>query len=240
MKNNDFLERALIAHRGLHDIEFGIPENSIKAFEKAIEKGYIIELDVHLTRDKEIVVFHDDDLKRLCNIDKKIKNLDYNEINNLSLLNTNSFIPKFVDVLNLVNGKVPILIELKYDNKIGLLESEIAKVLDKYTGDFAIQSFNPLSLLWFRINRRNIIRGQLMSKYNNTKMNIVKKFFLKNMLLNFFTNPHFISCDVHNTPIEHVKKIRKKRKVLGWTIKSIIEYDKYCKEYDNLICEKFI
>lgn len=240
MSKIDFLTDSLIAHRGLHDIEKGIPENSIKAFKLALEKGYIIELDVHVTKDRKVIVFHDDSLFRMCGIDKKIKNMTYDEIKQYRLQNTEQYIPIFEEVLELISGEVPILIELKYDNKVGILEKELIKILKKYYGKYAIQSFNPFSILWFKIHKTEIIRGQLVSKYTNTKMNKIKKFFLSHMLLNFITTPHFISCDVHNTKIEEVKRMKKKRLVLGWTISNENDYDKYFKHYDNLICEKFI
>lgn len=240
MNNLRFLTNSLIAHRGLHDIEKGIPENSIEAFKQALEKGYMIELDVHITKDRQVIVFHDDNLLRMCGIDRKIKYMTYEEIKQYKLQNTESYIQTIEEVLKLINGEVPILIELKYDNKVGILEKELIKILDKYDGKYAIQSFNPFSVLWFKLHRRNIIRGQLVSKYTNTKMNMVKKFFLSHMLLNFLTKPHFISYDVHNTEIKEVEKMRRKRIVLGWTVKTTNDYDKYFKYYDNLICEKFI
>jgi len=240
MNSIDFLKNPLIAHRGLHDIEKGVPENSIEAFENAINKGYIIELDVHITKERKVIVFHDDNLFRMCGINKKIKYMTYDEIKKYNLLNTNSYIPTFEEVLDLIDGKVPLLIEIKYDNKVGLLEKEIIKLLDKYNGKYAIQSFNPLSILWFKLYKKDVIRGQLVSKFTNSKMNKIKKFFLSHMLLNFLTKPNFISYDVKDAKIKEIDNIKKKRLVLGWTVTTTSDYDKYCRLYDNLICEKFI
>ena len=108
-----FLSTKPISHRGVHDND-KVPENSIEAFKLAIKKGYIIELDVHLLKDNEIVVFHDDNLLRMTGVNKKIKNTTYKELQELKLLDTRYKIPKLIDVLNLVDGKVPLLIELKY------------------------------------------------------------------------------------------------------------------------------
>ena len=108
-----FLTKSLIAHCGVHDIKNSIPENSIKAFEKAILKGYIIELDLHILKDDNVVVFHDDNLYSMTGVNKKIKDCTYNEIKNLKIQNTNSNIPLFKEVLELVKGRVPLLIELK-------------------------------------------------------------------------------------------------------------------------------
>lgn len=143
MKDLRFLTQNLIAHRGFFDHEQAIPENSFLAFMRAMEYHFIIELDVHLLKDSQIVVFHDDNLKRMTGLDKEIKNCTYEEIRKLKLLRTNEKIPLLKKVLNLVEGKVPLLIELKYDVKTGLLEKELMQVLSQYKGKYAVQSFRP-------------------------------------------------------------------------------------------------
>ena len=120
MKDLKFLKETIIAHRGVHN-EKDIIENSLEAFKEAVNKNYIIELDVHFLKDGEVVVFHDDNIERMTGINKNLKDCTYDEIRNIKLLNKNTYIPKFSDVLKLVDGKVPILIELKNDNKVGLL-----------------------------------------------------------------------------------------------------------------------
>ena len=101
-KDLDFLKSNIIAHRGAFNNK-DIPENSIKAFEKAIEKNYIIELDVHILKDNTIVVYHDDNVKRLTGVDKSIIDFNYSQLKELSLLNTKYKIPRLIDVLELVN-----------------------------------------------------------------------------------------------------------------------------------------
>ena len=155
-----FLKKELIAHRGLHNKS--IPENSIPAFKEAIKKNYIIELDVHALKDGNVVVFHDDNLKRLTGFDKKIKDTTYDEIRNLRLNNTNNHIPLFKDVLKLVDGRVPLLIELKYDNKVGFLEDKLINILNDYKGLYAFQSFSPFSLMYLK-KYSNVPRGLLVS-----------------------------------------------------------------------------
>ena len=235
MKELSFLKDSLIAHRGYHTKT--IPENSIKAFSKAIDNNLIIELDVHLLKDNNIVVFHDDNLKRMTNVDKYLKDLTYDDIKDLKLLNTNNKIPLLKDVLKLVDSKVPLIIELKYDRKYGLLESELIKELKNYKGLYAIKSFNPLSLYYFKKHSKNTIRGQLVTSFKNKKMNKLKKIFLRNMFLNFITKPDFISCDIRYIRNKKIQKLRKKKIVLGWTIKSIDDYDKIKNYCDNYICE---
>lgn len=239
MKDLKFLKETIIAHRGVHN-EKDIIENSLEAFKEAVNKNYIIELDVHFLKDGEVVVFHDDNIERMTGINKDLKDCTYDEIRNIKLLNKNTYIPKFSDVLKLVDGKVPILIELKNDNKVGLLESSLVQILKKYNGKYAVQSFNPLSIMWFKNNYPNIIRGQLVCKFKNKKMDNIKKFILKTMFFNIITNPDFISHSVDDLSYKEVNKIKKNKFILGWTVRNKERYDELIKYYDNLICEKFI
>ena len=133
-----FKESYIIAHRGIHDNKT-IYENTNEAFKLAIKKGYIIELDIHITKDKKIVVFHDSNTKRITKQNKIIEESTYQELNNQNIIH----IPLLSEVLELVNGKVPLLIELKQDNKVGELEINFMKIMKKYKGKYAIQSFNP-------------------------------------------------------------------------------------------------
>ncbi len=236
-KNTDFLKQNLIAHRGMHNIKKEIPENSLKAFAKAIDNSYIIELDVHILKDKSVIVFHDDNLERMTGVNKKVKETTYNEIKKLKLQNTNCYIPLLEDVLNLVNGKVPIIIELKTDAKCGTLEEEMIKILKQYKGQYAVKSFNPFSIYWIKKHNPKIIRGQLASNFKNEKMNIIKKVFLKNMMLNFITKPDFLSYGIDGLPNKKVERYRKNNLVLGWTITNKSEMERASKYCDNLICE---
>lgn len=241
MDTNIFLKsNTLIAHRGLFNNDKGVIENTIQAFEKAIEYKYIIELDVHSISDNIIVVFHDDNLKRLTGIDKKIKECTYNELRKIRLNNTDSYIPTLEEVLQLVDGKVPILIELKYNKFVGVLEKELMKILSKYTGEYAIQSFNPLSIIWFRIKHPHILRGQIVSDFKYQKINPVKSYLLTKMCFNIFSQPNYISFNIHDVELDKIESFKKKYTVLGWTVKTQEEYMQLREHYDNLICEQFI
>ena len=168
MKDLEFLSRSLIAHRGYHNNKKGIPENSVLAFKKAIDNNYLIELDVRLTKDKKLVVFHDDNLKRVCGVNKKVKDLTYKELLKYNLFDTTLKVPLFSDVIKLVNGRVPILIETKYHNRYGVLEKILINELSNYRGLYAIQSFYPMSLLWLKINTKDIDTNGMIV-YNDTR-----------------------------------------------------------------------
>lgn len=238
MKNIDFIKNKIIAHRGYHDIEKGIPENSITAFKRAIDFEYVIEIDLHLLKDGNIVVFHDDNLERLTGVSKNIKDCTYEEIKNLKLENIDEHIPLFKEVLELVNGRVPLLIEYKYDNKPGLLEEKSMILLKDYKGKYAVQSFNPKSVKWFKDNYKDIPRGQLASSFANEKMCFIKKLILKNVLLFSYNKPDFVSYAIKDLPNSRIEKLRKKGIcIFGWTIRDKEAFDfakKYC---DSSVCE---
>lgn len=215
----------LIAHRGFFDNKNGIPENSLQAFNRAMENNYIIELDLHLLKDGNVIVFHDDNLKRMTGVNRKIKDCSYNEIQDLHLLNTKEKIPLFEEVLNLINGKVAILIELKYDVKVGGLERRVIEILKNYNGKYAMQSFNFLSIMWLKKNAPEIVRGQLVSKFSHTIFNVINK-------------PDFIAYSTNYIDKILHKNLRK-NKIIVWTVKDKMTYEKYVEFCDNLICEKF-
>ncbi|MBQ7466863.1 MAG: glycerophosphodiester phosphodiesterase [Clostridia bacterium] len=226
-----------IAHRGLHDDE--VPENSVKAFEKAIEKNYAIELDVRALADGTLVVFHDDTLGRLTGKDGYINNFTYDDVKDLTLLKSNEHIPTFKDVLKLIDGKVPILVEIKNAGKVSF-EKDVWKFLSKYKGEYAVQSFNPYSLEWFKINAPHVKRGQLASFFKGNKdISFTKRYVLKRMLLNKkVSEPHFISYQAENLPNKYVKKYSD-LPLLAWVVKNQESYDKLKKCCDNIIFEGF-
>ncbi len=239
MKDLDFLKKALIAHRGFHDNDKNVPENSILAFKKAINNNYTIELDVHLTKDNKIVVFHDNNLKRVCGVKKVIEECTYKELLNYNLLNTKYKIPLLSEVLKLVDGKVGLLIETKVIKHNGKLEEELSKLLDNYNGSFAIQSFNIFSILWFKKNRKDYIRGLLSSDFKKRKdINSLKKNIAKTLILDILLKTDFISYDINALPNSYVKNKRKRKLILGWTVKSKKDYEKAINYCDNLIVDK--
>lgn len=218
MKNN-FLKNSIIAHRGIYDNK-KVVENTLEAFKKAINKGYAIELDLRITKDNKVVVFHDDTLDRLSSKKGKIEDLTLDEIKNIQLINKAS-IPTFEEVLELVNGKVPLLIELK-SNKGFTLERETIKTLNNYGGEYAIQSFNPKTIIWLRLFKNNITRGLLVSP-KTTK-------FLKLISL---CKPDFINVNKVLLDNDVVKNFNKTK--LAYVIKKD-EKSKYNDKCDNMIC----
>lgn len=228
-----FKESYIIAHRGIYDNK-EVYENTLESFNLALEKQYIIELDIRLTKDKQIVVFHDSTTKRITKRDKLINKSTYEELNHQNILH----IPLLSEVLSLVNGKVPLLIEIKPTEPVGEIETILMKLLKNYKGKYAIQSFNPKVLYWFKRNYPKVLRGQLAYKHTKQKISTYKKVVLSNMLLNPITKPNFISYKYNELSPNKIKKYKKKNiRVIGWTITNEREFNHYKQYYDNLICK---
>lgn len=231
------------AHRGLYDNEHGIPENSMAAFRRAVDKGYGIELDVHLTADNQLVVFHDDTLTRMCGMNKKISSFLYSDLMQLRLLGTEEGIPLFKDVLELIDGKVPLIIELKVDgSNQNLLCPLVWQLLSRYKGDYCIESFHPFVLQWFKRHEPQVVRGQLSCNFfkENPHCDIVL-FLMSNLMTNFFTHPDFIAykyLDLDNLAVIYNRKLFHIMTVV-WTIPGKPTYDRFKNKVDAMIFEGF-
>lgn len=241
MKDLEWIKSSYIAHRGFHSLDKSIPENSLLAFKKAIDYGYSIELDINILKDGNVVVFHDENLKRMCKKDIKLTEVTYDQIKNLNLLNTNERIPLLTDVLSLVDGKVPLLIELKPKGDIYRLCEAFMILIKGYQGKYAIQSFNPKVLNWFRKNYPDIIRGQIAEYFtDDDSMSKVTKFLLKRMLLNYFTKPDFINYGLKDLPNKYAKRaFNNSIVVIAYTARNNLEFDMVNKYYHNSVFEFF-
>ena len=171
---NSWLVQQPIAHRGLHDKN--TPENSLAAFEKAIEAGYAIEFDVRSIADGTVVVFHDETLSRLTDNDGYIKFLNKSDLALLSLKGSKEKIPTLEEALAFINGRVPVLIEIKKEGKVGEQERRILEILNDYKGQFAIHSFDPYVLEYFYKHAPHILRGQISGSYKDRQVPFFKKY----------------------------------------------------------------
>lgn len=221
-----------IAHRGLHQ-GTAVPENSLAAFEAAIAANHPIELDVQLLADGHLAVFHDRDLKRLTGHKGRIANQTSYSLKQFCLYNTDQVIPLLSEVLACVNGQVPVLIEIKNEKKVGPPEQALVKTLAGYQGEFAVQSFNPRSLQWFKRHAPEILRGQLASKPQN--------FLRSHLLLTWASAPHFISYNVKALPTLPTTLARHhfNRPLLAWTVRSQTDCAKAIQYADNYIFDSF-
>lgn len=235
---NLFIEQyPAIAHRGLYYDEIGVPENSLEAFLAAMQNGYAIELDVHLTKDNKIVVFHDNNLERMTGINKKIESCELAYLETLTLKQTKSKIPTLLEVLQLVEGKVPILIEIKNEKLTNRkLEKQLMEMLASYVGEYMVESFNPLTLYWLKRHYPEIARGQLSTKQYHSLKEWAMVVATNSRLITRFTKPDFIAY--HYEDFDRKVRYRfRKKKIILWTIANEQDYIKAKKQCHALIFE---
>lgn len=237
-------ERQYIAHRGLFDNQTDAPENTLPAFRKAVEAGYGIELDVQRTKDGKLVVFHDFNLKRMCGVDLVVTECTYEELLTYPVGKSSERIPLFEDVLKVIDGKVPLIVEIKvrweYIENVKLLSS----ILKGYRGIYCVESFHPLALVWYKKECPEVLRGQLATNLfreeNEYKAPI--RFALSNLLLNFTAKPDFIAYDHRYQGDLAFSLCRSlyRAKTAAWTIKSQRELDLAKKKFDVMIFDSFL
>lgn len=241
------------AHRGLYDNQNGIPENSLKAFERAVNKGYGIELDVQLSKDGIPFIMHDFTLNRTARdsegnaVSGKGYEYTFAELRAFHLFDTEEKIPSFQEVLDLVKGRVPLIMELKIENadlKMPVC-AEAVKLLDAYDGLYCVESFNPLGVLWFRTHRPDVMRGQLSDCYART-IKKEEQFPLihrpaEYLAGNFLTKPDFVAYNVkyeRNLSRRLCRSLFKNTAVC-WTVQTPEEMKEAQKHFDIVIFEGF-
>lgn len=237
----DGLKGYAYAHRGFYNNNSGIPENSMKAFEAAVSKGYGIELDVQLSKDNIPVVFHDESLKRVCGVSGNVKDYTYDELQKFRLCNTKERIPSFSSVLDLVGGRVPLIVEIKCEDGKTQVCRYAYELLEHYTGVYCIESFHPFAVKWFRKKQPSLVRGQLSTYFYMSGDNRFIMWFMGHLLFNFIGRPDFIAYDAL-----YVNELSRRicRSLYGclcvaWTIKSQKQLDGVKDYYDLFIFEGF-
>lgn len=237
------------AHRGYWNTnepdESNRPENSLAAFRAAVEKDYGIELDVHRTKDGHLVVHHDDSLKRLTGADIRIAESTLEEVRACKMPNGEP-IPTYDEVLDTVAGRIPMVVEVKTENgNHAALCKAVYERMQRYDGPWCLESFDAKAVQWFRMNAPEVIRGQLAYDAAFKGKNLRE--FLRNlgmasMLQNVLGRPDFIAFSAasvkwHSLPI-HILRVMKPWFV-AWTVRSQADMDKYRKQWDLQIFEKF-
>lgn len=231
------------AHRGLHGV--GAPENSLEAFRRAKNAGYGVELDIHLLKDGKLAVLHDSSLARMTGKEGRIEDLCSDVLSQYSLLDTNETIPLLTDVLEFLNGEVPVIVELKAQtDNYKQLCAYACEVLDRYDGSYCIESFDPRCIYWFKKNRPDVTRGQLTENYfvtSGSRLPFVLKLPLATQMFNFLTQPDFVAyrfSDRKNFSDFLVRKLWRVPSVT-WTIASVDDYNTAVSEGRIPIFENF-
>ena len=235
-------EKRPFAHRGYFDNEHGIPENSLAAFHRARAHGYGVEPDVQLTNDGEVVVFHDDDLKRMCGSDGHVYDYSLARLRQFRLLRTPEQIPLFADVLRELGG-MPVICEIKVPagQDFRPICEKAAVLIDGYKGDICVESFDPQAVQWFRHNRPQLIRGQLtMNFYKEPGYSFPMKVAMSELLVNLLGRPDFIAYGADTKETLGLKICRSFHPMMvAWTVTSQPQQDTLMKQYDTVIFEGY-
>ena len=228
--NMSAFDGKVFAHRGM----FGGKEmeNSIDAFKKAVENGYGIELDVQLSSDGQAVVFHDASLLRLFGENKPVDSLTADELAEYG-------IPTLKEALEVIDGNVPVIVELKCESRDVSIAPITAEVLDEYQGDYCVESFNPFVMKWYKDCRPDVIRGQLSGCHLTEGKKSINHFMLENLMFNFISRPDFIAYDHKSRAKISLALCRKlfNVPVFAWTIKTSEEWSNCADKFDAYICE---
>jgi glycerophosphoryl diester phosphodiesterase len=233
-----FLAKQPYAHRGLHSPS--IVENSRAAFTAAIALGHGIELDVQSARDGEAFVFHDDRLDRLTFASGDIVKTAAEALDRTQLRGSHEMIPRLAEILALVRGQVPLLIEIKAaESKVGLLCLSVRRALEGYRGDVAIMSFNPKVVAWFSRRAPRVTRGLVISDqgamglWQSTKQQALRR-------IGFWQSaPDFLAYDVRDLPSGFASVQRRRGlPILTWTVRTALEERIALGSADEIIYEK--
>jgi len=233
------------AHRGYHDGNVAVPENGLPSFQAAIDAGYGIELDVQLSSDKIPMVFHDADLSRVCGVEGKIWDYTCAELQQMKLFDTDETIPTLQETLDLINGQVPILVEYKMDKVDTDVCAMSHEILKDYEGPYAVQSFHPFALFWYRRNAGDVPRGILAknfirdNKEKGEESDIID-FLTTNLMLNVLGYPDFIAYDWQDADYFALKLTRLMgAKTSTWTLKDPAHYEAVKGQFDLYTFEGF-
>ena len=213
------------AHRGLHTGDGRVPENSLAAFQRAAAQGLAVELDVQLTADRQVVVFHDATLRRMCGVDRRLDELTYEELRRYPLLVSGQYIPLLAEVLSVLDG-VPVLCELK--TMRSFTDTSICDaawpILASYKGPVWIESFNPLLVHWFRRHQPQVFRGILSMKFDEDTPEVTPSQgrLLTALLTNFLTKPDFIAYQFSDRKVSAFRLCCRlfRPYTLAWTIRT--------------------
>lgn len=221
------LEKNIYAHRGYHD-KPQIPENSVPAFKRAIERGWGAELDVHLLKDGSLLVFHDSDVRRCTGSEGILEEMTLQEAMALRLEGTSEKIPLFDEVLDLFENRGPLIIELKtYKGNHRQLAEAVIKRLSTYKGMFCLESFDPRAVMDVRKLAPEIVRGQLACDFaGKTELPGWQRLFLTNLLFNAAGKPDFNAYKFEDRSNRALRRQTEKGIIeVAWTIRSKEDFD---------------
>lgn len=222
MKKLTFLKNQIIAHLGVHD-NTRIYENTISAIERAIKINIPISIDVRMLKDGNLVLFSDSTLERLLHVEEKIENITINDLNYYSKFK----IPTLEEALVTIQGRIPVIINIRAKSKRHLLESRIVNLLKNYPGEYTIQTKSLSQLKYIHKNNKNAIIGYVLNKKNYYD-------FI------FFHDYDYVCIDGILVSEKQAKKLKEDHFLIGYGVKTQEQYltKKNC--YDALICDNVL
>ncbi len=229
-----FLKAQPFAHRGLHG--GAVIENSRAAFRAAIALGHGIETDVQAARDGEAMVFHDATLERLTAAHGRVDALTPAEIVRIALNGTSETIATLPEIMTLIGGRVPVLIEIKVKStRVAPLCLSVRRALEGYRGNAAVMSFNPMVGAWFAEHAPRIVRGLVISEEGKRgAKGIVERWSAMAR-----AKPDFLAYDVRNLPSKFAGAARARGlPVLTWTVRDADAERRAFAHADEAIYEK--
>lgn len=233
-----FLRAQPFAHRGLHGPD--IVENSRAAFSAAIAGGYGIELDVQASREGEAFVFHDEQFDRLAEATGTLAETRGVDIEKIRLKGTDETIPRLSEVLDLVAGRVPILIEVKIDKgPVGILCLAVRRALEGYNGPVAIMSFHPDVGRWFHEHAARVVRGMVITEQEASALPDKGRQAVERRIGLWRAKPDFLAYDVRDFPSRFAGGQKKRGlPVLTWTVRTPEQEAVAARYADEIIFEK--
>lgn len=211
------LEATAYAHRGLHDGR--VPENSLASFRAAIDAGLGIECDIRKSSDGRAVVFHDAELDRLTGREGLIGAHPVGELTGMTLTGGDEAIPTLRDTLDLVAGQVPLLLEIKSDDRRSIVAicRAVRRDLDGYEGAVGVMSFDPRVPRWFAVNEPDCLRGLVVTQQNSRTLSAA----MKRRLAIFTASPNFLALDIRDLPSGLSRtQATKGRALFSWTVRT--------------------
>lgn len=236
--------RRPIAHRGLHDASRGIIENSASSVAAAMGKGYAVEVDLQCAADRVPVVFHDETLDRLTPESGPVAARTAAALSAISLQGSSDRILSLPALLNLVNGHVPLLIEVKSTwTHEGSYEANIALLLASYPGPVAVMSFDPYCVAAFKEIAPALPRGLISERFSDRdhwpNLTLWRRFAMRNLLTAAIARPHFIAYDIKALPAlaPFIAQTLFGLPLLTWTVRTEEERERALRYADAMIFE---
>ena len=232
----------MAAHRGLYEKDQSVPENSLEAFRRAAEYGYGVELDVQLSKDGAVVVFHDDTVDRMTTEKGRVDSFTLKELQAMPLMGTEHRMPLFTDVMAVLDDVSPTIVELKSTPNYPELCEKTLAILRTLKGPYCVESFDPRIVRWFYKNAPDLTRGQLTEAYSYWRkagLPVWRCVLMHTLFINFLTHPQFIAFGRGKRPLCMLLGRKLGAKTVFWTERPDSDHETLAKRYDCRIFEHY-